>query len=201
MKTEYNARNFMRLIPSDLLSLYFASHNVLQDFDWSVVESDVEPLYEVWIKLPAELRQKMSVDFQRVWGLASRQGIQTILAAAESSDLEISSIVKKGRSSIEKVFNVLLEKPEVFRIASRFAWADNLRRYWFRRSDLPAVDADLSDKARAEFKAAISAYYLKNQCRGSTAGSNTRSAPTCITGWCTWQTTHLRKAVSRGPIS
>ena len=171
MKLEYNPRNFLRIVPIELLRQYFDANNTLQDLAWSELEEDIEPLYAAWMKLPADQRKAMSVDFQQVLGLASHKGIQTILTVGDTMPSvgdgeELASIAKKGRGNVQKVFWVLLEAPEVFKIASRFAWADNLRRYWFPRRDLPAVEADLSDSARLELKAAISAYYVDNQCRG-----------------------------------
>ena len=167
MKLEYNPRNFLRLVPTPLLQEYFEQRKQLQDLDWEGLDDqDIEPIYDAWMALPPEARQSISVDFQNATGLASKQGIQTILEVGRSFGYDLVPIMSAGKTHIEKVFRVLLERPQVFRIASQFAWADNLRRYWHRRRDLPQVAPDLSPKARRELKKAISAYYVKNQGRG-----------------------------------
>jgi len=116
--------------------------------------------------LPLEERQSIAVDFQNVHRLASRQGIHTLLDVGRSHRLDLLPVMGKARTNIEKVFRVLLEQPRLFRIASQFAWADGLKRYWHRRSDLPKVAADAGPAALDGLRQAISAYYVKNEGRG-----------------------------------
>jgi hypothetical protein len=166
MKLEYNPRNVLRAVPIELLQVYFEQRRFLGSFDWEGLDGDIEPLYSAWMALPAQDRQVVSVDFQRMTSLCSKQGIQTLLDAGRAAGIDLIPVVCDGKSNVEKVFRVLLDRPDVFRVASQFMWADNLKRYWHRRRDLPRVAPDLGEEAQAELKRAISAYYVKNQDRG-----------------------------------
>lgn len=164
MKLEYNPRNILRLVSKPLLQEYFDQRQLLTDFDWGCF--DVDSLYNAWMALPAAERHAVSVDFQSAFELASRQGIKTILDAGRSKGLDLLPAIGKGRASVDKVFRVLLDQPGIFRIATYFAWADNLKRYWYRRHDLPQVPPNLSPEAREELRLAISARYMKDEGRG-----------------------------------
>jgi hypothetical protein len=162
MRLEYNQRNFLRLVPTPLLGEYFQQRDLLCEFDWAQAPGDIEHLNNAIVALPGHERQAVTVDFQNADLLASRNGILTILDVGRSRGLDLLPVMGKARTNIEKVFRVLLAKPEIFRIASQFAWADNLKRYWHRRSDLPAITADTGAAAIEGLTTAISEYYVKN---------------------------------------
>lgn len=164
MKLEYNPRNFLRLVPAPLLQEYFDWRQLLTAYDWD--SFSVDSLYDAWMALPAKERQAISVDFQNAFALASKHGIKTILDAGRSKGMDLLPTIGKGRASVDKVFRVLLDQPEVFRIATHFVWADNLKRYWYRRHDLPQVPPTLSPEAREELRLAISSRYMKDEGRG-----------------------------------
>jgi len=164
MKPEYNPRNILRVVSTPLLQEYFDLRGLLTGFDWD--QFSVESLYDVWMALPAADRNAVSVDFQNAFNLTSRQGIKTILEAGRSQGIDLLPAIGTGRASVDKVFRVLLDQPEVFRIATNFAWADNLKRYWYRRHDLPQVPPDLSPEAREALRLAISARYMRDEGRG-----------------------------------
>ncbi|MDP2999085.1 MAG: hypothetical protein Q8N47_16470 [Bryobacterales bacterium] len=148
MKLECNPRNILRVVPARMLQEYFDQRQLLTDFDWD--SFSVDSLYDAWMALPAAERQAISVDFQHVFGLTSKRGIQTIIDAGRCHGVDLVSTIGKGRASVERVFRVLLDHPQVFRVASQFAWVDNLKRHWYRRHDLPKVALDLSEGARQE---------------------------------------------------
>lgn len=164
MKPEYNPRNILRVVSTPLLQEYFDGRGLLTDFAWD--QFNVESLYDLWMALPAAERNGVSVDFQNAFNLTSRQGIKTILEAGRSQGIDLLPAIGTGRASVDKVFRVLLDQPEVFRIATNFAWADSLKRYWYRRHDLPQVAPDLSPEARGELRLAISARYMRDEGRG-----------------------------------
>ena len=166
MKLEYTPRNVFRAVPAALLQEYFEQRRLLADFDWAGLDVDIEPLHTAWVALPSQDRQSSSVDFQSAFGLCSKQGIQTLREAGHSNSVDVLPIMANGKSSIEKVFRVLLEEPRVFKVASYFTWADNLKRYWYRRADLPQVAPDLGEDACLGLKRAISAHYVQNEGRG-----------------------------------
>jgi len=164
MKPEYNPRNILRVVSTPLLQECFDGRGLLTDFDWD--QFSVESLYDLWMALPAADRNAVSVDFQNAFNLTSRQGIKTILEAGRSQGIDLLPAIGTGRAIVDKVFRVLLDQPEVFRIAANFAWADNLKRYWYRRHDLPQVPPDLGPEAREALRLAISARYMRDEGRG-----------------------------------
>jgi hypothetical protein len=164
MRPEYTPRNVLRVVSTPLLQEYFDLRGLLTDFDWD--QFSVESLYDAWMALPAAERNAVSVDFQNAFNLASRQGIKTLIDAGRASGVDLLPAIGTGRASVDKVFQVLLEQPTIFRVATYFNWADNLKRYWFRRHDLPQVAPDLSLEAREELRLAISARYMKDEGRG-----------------------------------
>jgi len=165
MKLEYNQRNFLRLVPAALLGRFFERRGVLRAIDWDA-SPEVDEINDALMALPLEDRQSIAVDFQNVHRLTSRQGILTLLDVGRSRGLDLVPVMGRARTNIEKVFRVLLEQPRLFRIAAQFAWADGLKRYWHRRSDLPKVPADTGPAALEALRQAISAYYVKNEGRG-----------------------------------
>lgn len=165
MKLEYNPRNFLRLVSRALLQSYFEQRSLLTEFGWDAVADDVEHLYVAWMGMPAADRQAAWVDFENAFGLCSRRGIQTLIEAGRSLNEDVLPAMGRG-SNADKVFRVLLSHPEVFRIASQFAWADGLKRHWQPRQDLPAAAPILDPAALAQLTQSVSARYQAAEGRG-----------------------------------
>ncbi|MFZ5926314.1 MAG: hypothetical protein ACOYX1_02590 [Acidobacteriota bacterium] len=165
MKLEYNQRNFLRLVPAALLGRFFRMRGVLREIDWDA-SPEVDQINDALMALPLEERQAIAVDFQNAYRLAWRQGILTLLEVGRSRGLDLVQVMGKARTNIEKVFRVFLEEPRLFRVAAQFAWADGLKRYWHRRSDLPRVPANTGPAALEALRQALAAYFVKNEGRG-----------------------------------
>jgi hypothetical protein len=72
-----------------------------------------------------------------------------------------------GKGTVaDKVFRVLLDHPDVFAVARRFAWADGLKRHWQPRQDLPAADPQIDEASLADLKTSVAARYRKLDGRG-----------------------------------
>ncbi len=83
MAQEYQPRRFFRHAPNRLLRRYFAAHNVLPEVDFgALTETQVEPIYEAWLKLSDDARKEMEQDFQGIDGLATEGGSKAILDEA-----------------------------------------------------------------------------------------------------------------------
>jgi len=165
MKLEFNPRNFLRLVLVPLLQSYFAQRDLLTDFDWDDGEEDIEPLYARWMALPPGVKQAIWVDFENASGLCSRRGIQTLIDSAGPDRDRVLNCMGKGNTA-DKVFRVLLDHPEVFLIASQFAWADGLKRHWHPRQDIPAAEPKLDGKTVARLKKSVVARYQELDGRG-----------------------------------
>lgn len=167
MRIEYNPRKFLLLVPLPMLRQYFDRRGVLADLLWDdLTEKDYETVYVAWQALSQRARDTIGADFLDVAGLATTQGIQVIIEEGKFHRKDLVAELAALPSHIEKAFHTLLEYPRVFRVASQFNYADNLKRYWHPRHDLPVKPPNLSQEARAALKKAVSEYYVENQGRG-----------------------------------
>lgn len=165
MRMEFTPRHFLRLVSSPLLRTYFEQRRLLDDFDWDGLGEPVEPLHTAWMALPAKDRHTVWVDFENVFGLCSRRGLQTLLESAGTDRERVASAMGKG-STADKAFRVLLEHPDTFRVASQFAWADGLKRHWQPRQDIPAAEPSTEPDSLARLKDAVVARYRELDDRG-----------------------------------
>lgn len=167
MRMEFTPRHFLHLVSLPLLRTYFEQRRLLLDFDWDGLGESVEPLYNAWMGLPGKERHACWVDFETAFGLFSRRGIQTLLDSAGSPAEREKVLATMGKgSTADKVFRVLLDHPDVFTLARRFAWADGLKRHWQARQDLPAAQPQTDDASLAELKEVVSERYRKLDGRG-----------------------------------
>ena len=75
MAKEYQPRRFFRNAPNRLLQRYFAKHYVLSEVDFgALTETQVEPIYQAWLKLSDDARKEMEQDFQDIDELATEGG-------------------------------------------------------------------------------------------------------------------------------
>jgi hypothetical protein len=83
MVQEYQPRRFFRNAPNRLLQRYFAARNALSEVDFDALsETQVEPIYEAWLKLLDDARKEMEQDFQDIDDLATEGGSKAILDEA-----------------------------------------------------------------------------------------------------------------------
>jgi hypothetical protein len=78
------------------LRTYFEQRRLLLNFDWDDLGESVEPLYSACKALPSQERQLAWVDFETVYGLCSRRGLQTLLDASGRSREDVAASMGKG---------------------------------------------------------------------------------------------------------
>ncbi len=167
MRMEFTPRHFLHLVSLPLLRAYFEQRRLLMDFDWDGLGESIEPLHDAWMGLPGKERHACWVDFETAFGLSSRRGIQTLLDSTGSSAERERVLETMGKGTVAgKVFRVLLDHPDVFAVARRFAWADGLKRHWQPRQDLPAADPQIDEASLADLKTSVAARYRKLDGRG-----------------------------------
>jgi hypothetical protein len=75
MARDYQPWRFFRNAPNRLLQRYFAARNVLSEVDFgALTETQVEPIYEAWLKLSDDARREMEQDFHDIDELATEGG-------------------------------------------------------------------------------------------------------------------------------
>ena len=168
MAQEYQPRRFFRHAPNRLLKRYFAEHNALAEVNFAdLTETQVEPIYEAWLKLAEEDRKPMEQDFQDIDELATEGGSKAILdeAAFHGEDL-VEQFAKLG-SFHERAFWTLLERQTYWLGALAFRHADAMApRYWRKRKNLPRTPARVDPASIHELEQKVSGYFHSKQGRG-----------------------------------
>jgi len=162
---EFSPQHFFRLVSPALLQTYFTQRGLLADFDWKGLGKDVTPLFQAWKSVPSRDRHSAWTDFEDAFALFSRRGIQTVIDSAGIQREQVRACMGKG-SIADRVFRALLEYPDVFQIAGQFAWADNLRRHWRPRLDIPPADVVVNPETLEQLKQAVVSRYRELDDRG-----------------------------------
>src|SRR5215210_2660457 len=91
MARQYQPRQFFRHAPNRLLEHFVTRHSVLAEVDFgALTETQVKPIYEGWLKLSEEIRNKIEQDFQEIDELATEAGTKAILDEARWHDEDLA---------------------------------------------------------------------------------------------------------------
>jgi hypothetical protein len=64
MSKHYSPKRFFRQSPNRFLKQYFATRNAMAEVDFDTLkETEADPIYEAWLKLPENTRNEMERDF------------------------------------------------------------------------------------------------------------------------------------------
>ena len=127
MAQEYQPRRFFRNAPNRLLQRYFAKHNVLSEVDFgALTETQVEPIYEAWLKLSDDARKEMEQDFQDIDELATEGGSKAILDEARWHGEDLAEQFASLTGFHEHAFWTFLERPKYWQGALAFHHADTV---------------------------------------------------------------------------
>lgn len=170
MARDYQPRRFFRAAPNALLKRYFDGKGVLSEVDFAALkETQVEPIYEAWLKLPDEARNEMERDFQEVDDLASAGGIKAIFDEAGFHGEDLAGPFVKLKGPHSRALWTLLERPNYWQGAVYFHRADAVPdSYWRRRKNVPRVLANYpedSGEVRA-LERNLGEYFHRMQGRG-----------------------------------
>jgi hypothetical protein len=171
MAQEYQPKRFFRHAPNRLLNRYFSEHRVLAEVDFAkLTETQVEPIYEAWLKLPEDTRNDMERDFQEVDDLAAEGGTKAILDEARFHDEDLAEQFAKLKGFHERALWTLLERPKYWPGAVYFHRADSVPdSYWRRRKNVPRKPANY-DQSSAEVRKLeqdLGNYFFTMQGRGN----------------------------------
>jgi hypothetical protein len=155
MVQEYQPRRFFRNAPNRLLQRYFAARNVLSEVAFSALsETQVEPIYQAWLKLSDDVRKEMEQDFQDIDELATEGGSKAILDEARWHGEDLAEQFASLTGFHEHAFWTFLERPKYWQGALAFHHADTVPfSYWRKRKNVPRKPASV-DVSTAEQKCA-----------------------------------------------
>jgi hypothetical protein len=145
MAQEYQPRRFFRNAPNRLLERYFATRNMLFEVDFGVLtETQVEPIYEAWLKLLDDARKEMEQDFQDIDELATEGGSKAILDEARWHGEDLAERFASLTGFHEHAFWTFLERPKYWQGALAFHQADTVPfSYWRKRKNVPRKPASV----------------------------------------------------------
>src|SRR3984893_14328241 len=125
MAQEYQPRRFFRHAPNHLLQRYFAKHKALAKVDFgALTETQIEPIYESWLKLSDDARKEMEQDFQDIDELATEGGSKAILDEARWHGEDLAQRFASLTGFHEHAFWTFLERPKYWQGALAFHHAD-----------------------------------------------------------------------------
>jgi hypothetical protein len=168
MAQEYQPRRFFRNAPNLMLQQYFAARNVLSEVDFAALtETRIEPIYDVWLKLPDDARKAMEQDFQDIDELATEGGSKAILDEARWHGEDLAEHFASLTGFVEHTFWTFLERPKYWQGALAFHRADAVPfSYWRKRKNVPRKPASVNAKSVRQFERNLSNYFHRMQGRG-----------------------------------
>ncbi|MGH6796531.1 MAG: hypothetical protein ACREDH_15350 [Methylocella sp.] len=168
MAQEYPPRRFFRNAPNLLLQRYFGARNVLSEVDFGVLtETQVEPIYEAWLKLSDDARKHMEQDFQDIDELATEGGSKAILDEARWHGEDLADQFASLTGFHEHAFWTILERPKYWQGALAFHHADAVPfSYWRKRKNVARKPARVDALSIRQLEQNLSNYFHRMQGRG-----------------------------------
>jgi hypothetical protein len=165
---QYQPKRFFRDAPKRLLQKYFSRLKVLADVDFgALTKTQVDPIYEGWLKLPEDTRNKIEQDFQEIDGLATESGSKAILDEARWHGEDLAGQFAALKSFHERTFWTFLERPKYWLGAAAFHHADAVpTSYWRKRKNLPRKAANVDPASIQTLEKNLSNYFHTTQGRG-----------------------------------
>lgn len=169
MTRQYSPRSFLRQASNELLARYFHERGLLEDVEiGGLSETEIEPVFEAWMALPAQRSAEVESDFAVVDLLADDLGMRALLDEAAFHDLDLVPDLEEWPGFHDKALWALLEHRTVVEVASRFCEADHLPySYWARRRDaVPVVEPRDDKESCAELARTLASYFRLKEGRG-----------------------------------
>lgn len=131
-------------------------------------ETQVEPIFAAWQKMPDDNRRLVQLVLQDINELADERGVKVLVEEiqriAPDRLAEFDAIVGQADRAMWTYLNVKM----AFVVAAYFARAEALStgRYWITRNSLPKEAIAVDDSHKAALKAALAEFYWDRQLRG-----------------------------------
>ena len=168
MARHYQPKRFFRHAPNRLLQRYFADRNLLHEVDFdALTETQVDLIYEAWLKLPEDARNVIEQDFQDIDELATEAGSKAILDEARWHGEDLAQQFASLAGFHEHAFWVNLERPKYLPGALAFHHADAVpASYWRKRKNLPRRPASVDPVSVGKLEQNLGNYFHTMQGRG-----------------------------------
>jgi hypothetical protein len=164
----YDAKQFLRDVPTALLQQYLSEVDIAGHVDWTAPVSVIlNQVFEAVEAAPEALHRQIHNAFRMIHRLAIEEGIAMIRDEIRRRQLgeETFTALEQYRTPTGQAFWTFLHLPEVFSFAYHFGIADMVQR-WHRiciRTSKPLASEDESSRRLADD---LCAYYQEFQGRG-----------------------------------
>jgi len=165
----FDPRKILKHISNPLLREFFGRRGELPGVRWDAMgETDIEPIFEGWQKMPQADRLEVQVVLQDVNQLADERGLNVLAEEVQRWVPERSAELAALEGRHDKAMWVYLNLPDAFDEAAMFARADALAagRYWVKRNSLPKVELAPEGGLQTALADALTEYYWPTQMRG-----------------------------------
>jgi len=172
MARHYSTKNFFRQMPNALLARYFQEGGLFNDMDFAAMkETKPDELFEAWLEIPDEQRNKMDAEFQDIFELSCEKGFRAIMDEAEfhlpGDELTPFSEKMSALSNhYERAMITFLDHKDFWRGATRFFHADTLP-YWRKRKNMSNRQAAVDDDSIKHLAEMIRDYFHHTEGRGN----------------------------------
>lgn len=169
MAKQFNPRKILKHISNSILKLFFDVRGELQEIDWnSLKETQIEPIFEAWQKLPEAQRREVQQILQDVQELADERGLPVLAEEIQyrcpNKLDEFASIENRP----DKVLWAYLNARDAFEQAALFARADALQggNCWLEYQNLPRERVKFTAATENALATGLTNYYRNVQARG-----------------------------------
>jgi len=169
MAKQFDPRKVLQEVSNPLLQEFFARRSKLRDVPWEKLgETDVEPVFEAWQRMPEAEQVEVQLVLQDVNELADERGLPVLVEEVRRRAPDRLDELATVEGRHDKAIWVYLNVPQAFDEAALFARADALAagRYWVKRNSLPRLAITVDEARRKSLGTALSAYYWPAQMRG-----------------------------------
>lgn len=168
MSRQYSPKTFLRSAPKELLRIYLDRNGLEGNIDWdSVSERKIDSISQAIENADERIRASIDRDFRDINDLATEGGRKVIIDESDWHGLNLAESLGAMEDHLDAAMYVFLNHPDVFEVASRFNFSDNLpNRSWRKRFDIPCDNIATDEAAKKRLGAAISANYRQTEGRG-----------------------------------
>jgi hypothetical protein len=174
MAKHYSIKSFFREMPPALLARYFHKRELLQDFDFSVLQGTKrDELFGAWLYLPEAERRRMESEFQEIFAMSRDAAVRAIIDEAGWHMREDPV----GRVAFVEMFSALpnhyeramvafLDYRQLWKGATLLYHADILP-YWRKRKGFPQKPAAVDGASIQELASLLRDLFHRTEGRGN----------------------------------
>ena len=131
-------------------------------------ETDVEPIFQAWQRLPDAERNDVQVLLQDFNDLSEERGLCVLAEEVRARCPDRAAEFAALEARCDRPLWVYLNVPDAFEKAALFARADTLAagRYWVKRNSLPRQATAFTQELKKAVEVALTGYYWPTQMRG-----------------------------------